>query len=169
MSDYFPVEVILEILKRLPVRSLVRCRIIDYKLLIAVVEKVETLREAYLFSLNENLVTATCPKYAVDDVKLSAFVNGAAHWVGYQRGNDGRYRYTILGFDVSTEELLVIGMPESLIDSFPMGLSIIKYEESSIALFKDLEDGLDVWVMKEYAVARLCVTCCEVKSCSVRS
>ncbi|XVE50344.1 hypothetical protein DITRI_Ditri01bG0154900 [Diplodiscus trichospermus] len=126
MSDCLPVEVIVEILKRLPVKPLVRCR-----------------------------VTAVSPKYAVHDIKPSTFVNGATHSVGYQRGKDGGYRNAILGFDISTEEFHVIGLPESLIDSFPRDLSIMKYEESSIAVLKcDWEDGeqLDLWVMKEYGV-----------------
>ncbi|XVE50345.1 hypothetical protein DITRI_Ditri01bG0155000 [Diplodiscus trichospermus] len=97
MPEHLPVEVILEVLRRLPVKSLLKCRTNDYKLLIVVVE--ETLGEAYLFSLNENSwkrVTAISPRYAVEDEMSSTFVNGATHWVGYQRGKDSGYRNTIL-------------------------------------------------------------------------
>ncbi|XP_022734374.1 F-box protein CPR30-like [Durio zibethinus] len=130
----------------------------DYKLLIVAVEKAETLREAYLFSLNENSwkrVAAISPYYAIEGEISSTFANGAVHWLAYQRRNDGGFRNMILGFDISSDEFLVIRLPESLIDLCPMDLSIMKYEESSIAVLKrDWEDGeqLEMWIMKEYGV-----------------
>ncbi|EOY12848.1 F-box and associated interaction domains-containing protein, putative isoform 1 [Theobroma cacao] len=134
----------------------------DYKLLnvvsMSVGEEAETLTEVYLFSLDGNSwkrVTAISPKYGIEGHEFSAFVNGAVHWLGYQRGKDGGFRNMVLGFDISTEKFNVIRLPESLVDLCPMDLSIMKYEESSIAVLKrDWEDGeqLDMWVMKEYGV-----------------
>ncbi|XVE80194.1 hypothetical protein DITRI_Ditri14bG0120100 [Diplodiscus trichospermus] len=130
----------------------------DYKLLIVAGERGETLTEAYLFSLNANSwksVTAISPNYAFEGEISSAFVNGTIHWLGFQRGNDGGFRNVVLGFDISTEEFLVISLPENLSGLCPLDLSIMKYEESSIAVLKrDWEDGeqLDMWVMKEYGV-----------------
>ncbi|XVF70358.1 hypothetical protein PTKIN_Ptkin11bG0155700 [Pterospermum kingtungense] len=127
----------------------------DYKLLI-VAGTVETLTDAYLFSLSGNCwkrFSAMFTEYAIEGVISSTFVNGAVHWLGYQRGNDGGFRNTVLGFDISTEEYLVMGLPESLIGLCPLDLSIMKYQEASIAVLRrDWEDSeqLDMWVMKEY-------------------
>ncbi|MBA0654557.1 hypothetical protein Goklo_021538 [Gossypium klotzschianum] len=130
----------------------------DYKLLIVGVEKGETLIEPYLFSLNENCwkrVTPASPKYAVEAGISSTFVNGALHWLGYQRGKNGGFSNAILGFDLSSEEFLEISLPESLVWLCPMDLSTMRYGESSIAVLKrDWEDGelFELWVMKEYGV-----------------
>ncbi|GMI65505.1 CONSTITUTIVE EXPRESSER OF PR GENES 1, CONSTITUTIVE EXPRESSER OF PR GENES 30 [Hibiscus trionum] len=130
----------------------------DYKLLIVGVEKGDNLIQPYLFSLNENCwkrVVAVSPNYAVEAEISSTFVNGAVHWLGYQRRNNGGFSNTILGFDLSDEEFSEISLPESLISLCPMDLSTMKYGESSIAVLKrDWEDGelLELWVMKEYGV-----------------
>ncbi|KAL4378174.1 hypothetical protein GQ457_02G032140 [Hibiscus cannabinus] len=82
------------------------------------------------------------------------FVNGAAHWLEYQKRNRGRFSHAILGFDSSAEEFFEINFPESLTVFRPTDLSIMKYGESSIAVSIDfLRGGLrELWVMKDYGV-----------------
>ncbi|KAE8684281.1 Detected protein of unknown function [Hibiscus syriacus] len=130
----------------------------DYKLLIFGVEKGDNLIQPCLFSLNENCwkgVAAISPNYAVEADISSTFVNGAVHWLGYQRRNNSGFSNTILGFDLSAEGFFEISLTESLIGLCPMDLSTMKYGESSIAVLnRDWEDGelLELWVMKEYGV-----------------
>ncbi|KAK9016765.1 hypothetical protein V6N11_079259 [Hibiscus sabdariffa] len=248
MSDYIPVEVIVEILKRLPVKSLLRCRSVckswnnvicdpsfisihlqaslsnnapflllsywemgkkdyflhydndgfeefkqlqfpalcrasdsfiawprfsddvhinfgfgfdsitnDYKLVIIGFEEDGAWIKPFLFSLNQNCwkrVNAIPPNYAFDPAEISLpFVNGAVHWIGYQKRNNVRSTNVILGFDLSAEEFFEISLPESLIGLGPMDLSTMKYGESSIAVLKrDPGNVHELWVMKEYGV-----------------
>ncbi|KAK9016746.1 hypothetical protein V6N11_079240 [Hibiscus sabdariffa] len=135
----------------------------DYKLVIIGIGKEDTWIKPFLFSLNENCwkrVNAIPPNYTFDSSELSGsvpFVNGAVHWIGYQKRNNGRFTNAILGFDLSAEEFTEISLPESLIGLGPMNLFTMKYGESSIAVLKrDRANGLwdldELWVMKEYGV-----------------
>ncbi|KAK8503639.1 hypothetical protein V6N11_030734 [Hibiscus sabdariffa] len=110
-----------------------------------------------LFSLNQNCwktLTATIPPNYNFDAAYGAtlpFVNGAFHWLGFQTGN--RFSNAIMGFDLSTEEFMLISLPESLIGSWYGSLSIFKYGESSIAVQRLRHGELyELWVMKEYGV-----------------
>ncbi|KAK8558895.1 hypothetical protein V6N12_042187 [Hibiscus sabdariffa] len=130
----------------------------DYKLVIIGLEKGDAWIKPFLFSLNENCwkgVNAIPPNYTFDSGEISVpFVNGAVHWIGYQKRNNVRSTNVILGFDFSVEELFMISLPESLIGLGPMDLSTMKYRESSIAVLKrDYVNHLEeLWVMKEYGV-----------------
>ncbi|XVF78153.1 hypothetical protein PTKIN_Ptkin14bG0106400 [Pterospermum kingtungense] len=140
----------------------------DYKLVILLTEEGATSGEAYLYSLNDNSwkkITASFPECAIESrvsstfvngaSRNSAFVNGALHWMGYQRGQFGGFRNIILGFDISTEEFFVISLPENLIGLLNLRLSIMKYEESSIAALRthwENDQHLELWIMKKYGV-----------------
>ncbi|XP_039040426.1 F-box/kelch-repeat protein At3g23880-like [Hibiscus syriacus] len=132
----------------------------DYKILTVRFDKANHLIQPSLFSLRENcwtMVVAIAPNYEFDDETSMTFVNGAVHWLGYQRRNsDGfKFNYTILGFDLSAEEFFEISFPESFTCLPDMELSTMKYGQSSIAVVKlGWEDGelLEMWVMKEYGV-----------------
>ncbi|KAK9007045.1 hypothetical protein V6N11_019373 [Hibiscus sabdariffa] len=133
----------------------------DYKLVIIGLEKGDTWIKPFLFSLNENCwkrVNAIPPSYTSYSREISVpFVNGAVHWIGYQKRNSGVFTNAILGFDLSAEEFFEISLPESLIGLGPMVLSTIKYGESSIAVLKRIRaneswDLAELWVMKEYGV-----------------
>ncbi|KAK9007049.1 hypothetical protein V6N11_019377 [Hibiscus sabdariffa] len=69
----------------------------------------------------------------------------------YRTGNN--FGNAILGFDLSTEEFILISLSQSLIGSWS-GLSILKYGESSIAVILTPSHGklYELWVMKEYGV-----------------
>ncbi|XVF78152.1 hypothetical protein PTKIN_Ptkin14bG0106300 [Pterospermum kingtungense] len=133
----------------------------DYKLLKVVFGQGETPTQAYLFSLNENswkTVTASFPERQnlstlVEGAARSlAYVNGAFHWMGYKEQGGG-FRCMILGFDLSTEQFFALRLPESLIFSSSMKLSIKKYNESTIAVLKTDRENVyhqELWVMKEY-------------------
>ncbi|KAK9016771.1 hypothetical protein V6N11_079265 [Hibiscus sabdariffa] len=129
----------------------------DYKLVIIGFEKDDAWIKPFLFSLNENCwkrVNAIPPDYTFDPGEISVpFVNGAVHWIGYQKRNNVGFTNVILGFDLSAEEFFEISLPESLIGLGPMDLSTMKYGESSIAVLKrDSENEHELWVMKEYGV-----------------
>ncbi|KAL4378024.1 hypothetical protein GQ457_02G032570 [Hibiscus cannabinus] len=121
----------------------------DYKLVIVGVEKDGTWIQPYLFSLNENCwkrVNAVPPNYAfvsVFGIPLP-FVNGAVHWLGYQKRNNGGHSRAILGFNLSAEEFLVIGLPESLIGLNRSRLSAMNGESSIAVLRKNGEVLLHV-------------------------
>ncbi|KAK9016764.1 hypothetical protein V6N11_079258 [Hibiscus sabdariffa] len=99
-------------------------------------------------------VNAIPPDYTFDLGEISVpFVNGAVHWIGYQKRNNVGFTNVILGFDLSAEEFFEISLPESLIGLGPMDLSTMKYGESSIAVLKrDPGNEHELWVMKEYGV-----------------
>ncbi|KAK8503640.1 hypothetical protein V6N11_030733 [Hibiscus sabdariffa] len=133
----------------------------DYKLVIIGIEKEDTWIKPFLFSLNENCwkrVNAIPPSCTSYSSELSVpFVNGAVHWIGYQKTNNAVFTNAILGFDLSAEEFFEISLPESLIGLGSMNLSTMKYGESSIAVLKrdrtnELLDLDVLWVMKEYGV-----------------
>ncbi|KAK8503655.1 hypothetical protein V6N12_024827 [Hibiscus sabdariffa] len=129
----------------------------DYKLVIIGLEKDDAWIKPFLFSLNENCwkrVNAIPPDYTFDPGEISVpFVNGAVHWIGYQKRNNVGFTKVILGFDLSAEEFFEISLPESLIGLGPMDLSTMKYGESSIAVLKrDPGNEHELWVMKEYGV-----------------
>ncbi|KAK8475066.1 hypothetical protein V6N12_035237 [Hibiscus sabdariffa] len=129
----------------------------DYKLVIIGFEEDGAWIKPFLFSLNQNCwkrVNAIPPNYAFDPAEISLpFVNGAVHWIGYQKRNNVRSTNVILGFDLSAEEFFEISLPESLIGLGPMDLSTMKYGESSIAVLKrDPGNVHELWVMKEYGV-----------------
>ncbi|KAK8475067.1 hypothetical protein V6N11_079249 [Hibiscus sabdariffa] len=126
----------------------------DYKLLILGVDKDGSWIEPYLFSLNENCwkrVNAFSTNYDFLPVPLH-FVNGAVHWLGYQKRNSGGHSHVILGFDLSAEVFSVISLPQSLTGFSPFDLSIMKYGESSFVVSIDplIEEFHELWVMKEY-------------------
>ncbi|KAL4379122.1 hypothetical protein GQ457_02G032520 [Hibiscus cannabinus] len=125
MSDYMPVEVMIGILKRLPVKSLVRFR-----------------------------VRAVQPNYVFRRQTSLPFVNGAVHWLGNCKRNGGGYSHVILGFDMSVEKFFEINLPENLIDLCHADLTIMKYGESSIAVsrYQAYAKLHDLWVMKEYGL-----------------
>ncbi|KAL4377499.1 hypothetical protein GQ457_02G032170 [Hibiscus cannabinus] len=131
----------------------------DYKLLLVGVEEEDgSWINPYLFSLNQNCWkthTATIPSnYTFDAAGVMSlhFVNGAFHWLGYQTRNN--FSNAILGFDLSTEEFMLISLPKSLIGSWSVCLSILKYGESSIAVQSRPvgDELLELWVMKEYGL-----------------
>ncbi|KAK9016784.1 hypothetical protein V6N11_079278 [Hibiscus sabdariffa] len=133
----------------------------DYKLVIIWLEKGDAWIKPFLFSLNENCwkrVNAIPPSYTSYSCELLVpFVNGTAHWIGYQKRNNGVFTNAILGFDLSAEEFFEISLDESLIGLGLMVLSTMKYGESSIAVLKrdqtnELWDLAEMWVMKEYGV-----------------
>ncbi|KAL4379754.1 hypothetical protein GQ457_02G031860 [Hibiscus cannabinus] len=129
----------------------------DYKLVIIGLEKGDAWIKPFLFSLNENCwkrVNAIPPDYTFDPGEISVpFVNGAVHWIGYQKRNNVGFTNVILGFDLSAEEFFEISLPESLIGLGPRDLSTMKYGESSIAVLKrDPGNEHELWVMKEYGV-----------------
>ncbi|KAK8503643.1 hypothetical protein V6N12_024815 [Hibiscus sabdariffa] len=64
-----------------------------------------------------------------------------------------KFGNAILRFDLSTEEFILISLPQSLIGLWS-GLSILKYGESSIAVILTPSHGklYELWVMKEYGV-----------------
>ncbi|KAK8549134.1 hypothetical protein V6N11_017829 [Hibiscus sabdariffa] len=131
----------------------------DYKLLVVGVDKSGSWIQPYLFSLNGSSwkrITATPPNYAIGPDASMPFVSGALHWLGYQERNAGEFSHAILGFHLSTEEFLVINLPNNLTGFRPLGLSIMKYGESSIALSIDPGRGElhELWVMKEYGVVQ---------------
>ncbi|GMJ12181.1 hypothetical protein HRI_004887300 [Hibiscus trionum] len=129
----------------------------DYKVLVVGVDKGGSWIQPYLFSLNGNCskrVTAIPPNYDFGPDGSLPFVSGAVHWLGYQKRNAGEFNHAILGFHLSSEEFLVINLPECLTGFRPLGLSIMKYGVSSIALSIDPGRGgmHELWVMKEYGV-----------------
>ncbi|KAL6203671.1 hypothetical protein ACLB2K_027371 [Fragaria x ananassa] len=104
------------------------------------------------------------PQWSVFGHSPQAFVNGALHWDVRSKASSER-RYFIVAFDVGSELLREIMMPESLDwDSFRPGfgdLSLqltVSGDGKSLALFLRYHDEysdpslLDVWVMKEYCV-----------------
>ncbi|KAK9016741.1 hypothetical protein V6N11_079235 [Hibiscus sabdariffa] len=99
-------------------------------------------------------VNAIPPNYTFDPGEIPVpFVNGAVHWIGYQKRNNVGFTNVILGFDLSAEEFFEISLLESLIGLGPMDLSTMKYGESSIAVLKSDRGSEDeLWVMKEYGV-----------------
>ncbi|KAL6195202.1 hypothetical protein ACLB2K_030822 [Fragaria x ananassa] len=107
------------------------------------------------------------PQWSVLGHLPQAFVNGALHWDVRSKASS-KHRYFILAFDVGSELLREIMMPESLDwDSFRPGfgdLSLqltVSGDGKSLALFLRHHDEysgpslLDVWVMKEYCVEEL--------------
>nr|XP_011461617.1 PREDICTED: F-box/kelch-repeat protein At3g23880-like isoform X1 [Fragaria vesca subsp. vesca] len=104
------------------------------------------------------------PQWSVFGHSPQAFVNGALHWDVRSKASS-KHRYFILAFDVSSELLREMMMPESLDwDSFRPGfgdLSLqltVSGDGKSLALFLRYHDEysdpslLDVWVMKEYCL-----------------
>ncbi|GMI79459.1 CONSTITUTIVE EXPRESSER OF PR GENES 1, CONSTITUTIVE EXPRESSER OF PR GENES 30 [Hibiscus trionum] len=129
----------------------------DYKLLIIGADEDHSWLQPYLFSLNGNCwkrVTTISTNYDFLFEMSMPFVNGAVHWLGYQKRNYGQYRHAILGFDLSTEEFFKINLPESLTGLLPVDLSIMKYGESSIAVSVEMLPVKlhELWVMKDYGV-----------------
>ncbi|KAK9032783.1 hypothetical protein V6N11_017826 [Hibiscus sabdariffa] len=180
-----PVEVIREILKRLLVKSLVRFRSVckTWNSLICdpsfisthlqaslsnntpfLLRKCSTNRQKSYFLHYDNdgfdefkqLQFPVSGGFVSDAVVLVPFVNGALHWLGYQKRNNDEYSNVILGFDLSAEEFFEISLSESLSGLHYMDLSSTKkYGESSIAVLRR-ESGytelFEWWVMKEYGV-----------------
>ncbi|KAK9016760.1 hypothetical protein V6N11_079254 [Hibiscus sabdariffa] len=129
----------------------------DYKLVIIGFGKDDAWIKPFLFSLNENCwkrVNAIPPNCTFDPGEIPVpFVNGAVHWIGYQKRNNVGFTNVILGFDLSAEEFFEISLPESLIGLGPMDLLTMKYGESSIAVLKSDRGSEDeLWVMKDYGV-----------------
>ncbi|KAK9007031.1 hypothetical protein V6N11_019359 [Hibiscus sabdariffa] len=163
MSDYIPVEVIVEILKRLPVKSLVKCKSV------CKLEQCDLRPMFHFYSFTsftfqqhslsppralEKGVTAGYPNYAFLSEMSMPFVNGAVHWLGHWEINNGKESNGILGFELSAEEFFQVSFPKSLILSRPFDLSIVKYGESSIAVSTHPPDAElhELWIMKEYGM-----------------
>ncbi|KAK9016756.1 hypothetical protein V6N11_079250 [Hibiscus sabdariffa] len=89
-----------------------------------------------------------------NDYKLLIVGADGADDDGYHRRNNGRFRNTILGFDLSAKEFFEISLPKSSVGLDPMNLSTKKYGKSSIAILRR-ESGYiqtqlgEWWVMKE--------------------
>ncbi|KAL4377048.1 hypothetical protein GQ457_02G032540 [Hibiscus cannabinus] len=121
-----------------------------------------------LFRKNEEVLLSDCGNPEKNPSKVPAetqqfllvillILDGAVHWIGYQKRNNVVFTTAILGIYLSAEEFFEISLPESLIGLGPMVLSTIKYGESSIAVLKrnranELWDLAELWVMKEYGV-----------------
>ncbi|KAK9007025.1 hypothetical protein V6N11_019353 [Hibiscus sabdariffa] len=158
MCDYIPKDVVIGILKRLPVKSLVRFRAIckSWNSVICDPCFISTHLQASLSNNTPFLllrVTANPPIYAFDSKDMT-FVNGAVHWLGFKGRNNFGCNCAILGFDMSAEEFFEMNLPESLFGFHHFDLSIMKYGESSItSTTHPLRGELhELWVMKEYGV-----------------
>ncbi|KAK8503644.1 hypothetical protein V6N12_024816 [Hibiscus sabdariffa] len=128
----------------------------DYRLLTVGVDIIYRLVQPYLFSLNENCwkrVNAFSTNYEFLPVPLH-FVNGAVHWLGFRKRNNGAFSHAILGFDLSAEEFFEINLPESFSSLGPFDLSIMEYGKSFIAVTTHQIAVVfqELWVMKEYGV-----------------
>ncbi|KAK8503635.1 hypothetical protein V6N11_030738 [Hibiscus sabdariffa] len=163
MSDYIPVEVIVEILKRLPVKSLMRFRL--------VCKSWNTLISHPSFISTHLQASHSRPPNNTPFLLLMYDKNGRKNYF-LHRDNDGfdelnqlrfspfgyqtldDYNNAVLGFDLSAEEFFEIKLPQSAIGSNPLNLLVKKYGESSIALLKrdHVNDLEELWVMKEYGV-----------------
>ncbi|KAK9016750.1 hypothetical protein V6N11_079244 [Hibiscus sabdariffa] len=130
----------------------------DYKLVVVGVDKGDSWIQPYLFSLNENCwkrVPTTLPtnySHLSSRSWIAPFVNGAVHWLGYQKRNNGECSYAILGFDLSAEGFFHINLPESFTGLGDLSSRIMGYGESCIAVFKNFRELRELWVMKEYGV-----------------
>ncbi|KAE8678083.1 hypothetical protein F3Y22_tig00111445pilonHSYRG00118 [Hibiscus syriacus] len=163
MSDYLPVEVIIDILKRLPVESLEKYRgfknseanysshydndgFDEFKQFqFHVFLRVSNFM--YAGSCNGLICLWTCYRGVMNFV----FWNPSIQKISEEK----RWSFSnmILGFGVSAEEFFEISLPESLIGLCYDDLSIMNYGESSIAVHNMIDVTLiECWVMKEYGV-----------------
>ncbi|KAM7503290.1 hypothetical protein LguiB_002194 [Lonicera macranthoides] len=114
--------------------------------------------EVYAFSTGEwRTVSAnhvTCK--IVEFFWSSAFVNGAVHWVAYNRDEDGQFSNRVLVFDMGSELFRQIELPNQLVHDYPMDLTVSAFGDTVVVFLYQGRmtgqfcDGCAVWVMGEY-------------------
>ncbi|KAK8503653.1 hypothetical protein V6N12_024825 [Hibiscus sabdariffa] len=143
MSDYMPVEVIIEILKRLPAKPVVRFSVFGSCNGLICVQLFSFVVDFLLWSPSIQKYIPL-PKFRISEAAVFLNVGfgfdsrtndyKAVHWLGNGKRNGGGYSHAILGFELSAEEFFEINLPENLIDLCHVDLTVMKYGESSIVV-----------------------------------
>lgn len=99
-----------------------------------------------------------CPPYSMVEFTWSqAFVNGAIHWMAYDRRVGGRVRNLIMSFNIVNEVFHEMTLPDVLASARVPDLFVTLYGESLGVLQYDSElDSCCIWVMKEHGVLGSC-------------
>ncbi|XP_058211477.1 F-box protein At4g22390-like [Rhododendron vialii] len=86
---------------------------------------------------------------------LQAFVNGAIHWIAFDRRVVNGLTSLIMLFNMGSQAFSVMMMPAALVSQSPSCLGIMPYGESVAVLYygQPEEGSCCIWVMKEYGVA----------------
>lgn len=95
------------------------------------------------------------PYYMVEFTWSQAFVNGAVHWIAYDKCVEGGFRNLVVSFDMGDEVFREIMLPNALASELVTNLCIHAVGGSLAAL--KYNNQLEttpccVWVMKEYGV-----------------
>lgn len=95
------------------------------------------------------------PPYSMVEFMWSqAFVNGAIHWMAYDKRVDVGFRNLIMSFDIVNEVFHEITLPNVLADERLSNLYVTLYGESLGVLQYDRDvESCCVWVMSEYVVS----------------
>ncbi|KAK3019074.1 hypothetical protein RJ639_004361 [Escallonia herrerae] len=89
-------------------------------------------------------------QYHVEERGTQAFVNGAVHWVAFQRRSDERpYRSLIVSFHMGDEMFRTLELPSALSNAY-IGFQVVVNRESLSLVENCKVDKYEIWVMKEY-------------------
>ncbi|KAM7495146.1 hypothetical protein LguiB_029755 [Lonicera macranthoides] len=117
--------------------------------------------EVEIYSLGTGTWTSVSstapPYYMVEFMWSQAFVNGAVHWIAYDKHVEGGSPNLIVSFDMGEEVFNEMMLPDALSGELVTSLSINVLGES-LAIFKyNTEAEAEtasccIWVMKEYGI-----------------
>ncbi|PNX99672.1 F-box/kelch-repeat protein [Trifolium pratense] len=146
--QHLPHELIIQILLRLPVKSLTRFKCV-YTSLDGVSSHLE------FFSLRANtwkeIEGTHFPYITVSGApKVGSLIDGAIHWLAFRRDLDST---VIVAFDLMERELVEMSFPD-YIDIELIDCDLWVFGEFLALWVMDMEDNdkVDIWVMKEYKV-----------------
>ncbi|KAL6205821.1 hypothetical protein ACLB2K_023073 [Fragaria x ananassa] len=118
-----------------------------------------TLVQYYSLATGSWGMLRVLPPCVVNATRGQVLVNGALHWFTIRWTDDHKMNFMVMGFDVGSESLREILLPESLnlnaLLEFKLGAT---GDRKSIGLFvrcdTETDSYLDIWVMKEYFVQK---------------
>lgn len=95
------------------------------------------------------------PHHVPNCHSFQTFVNGAIHWIAFERTAVDGFRSLIMLFNTGSQAFSVMMMPTALVNHNSARLSITLYGESLALLCRGKlgEGSCCLWVMKEYGVA----------------
>ncbi|XP_052184040.1 F-box/kelch-repeat protein At3g06240-like isoform X3 [Diospyros lotus] len=138
---YLPQELLFEIFKRLPLKSLLRIRSVSksWRSLISNPQFITLHRD-----------------YNNNNTHMLANVNGAVHWIAHNPTKIGGFRSLIVAFDLNDEVFKEMRLPNELAQEYPVAMSIAACGEL-LSLFHYYQSsssnrGCSVWVMEKYGI-----------------